>query len=230
MRYVYCHPLFDERKCAHRFSYQLKTAFEAEGLNLERFDYRGTGEAPGEFSQLCLDSLRQDVDQHVRGEKVCLIGLRFGASLAFDYCARSADRIPTLILVEPVIDGAEYVHFLRRKQHIKNVMTAESSDTLDEEGCENIEGYRTSSKFVEQMMHFDLREEASQRAPLAGIFIAHISSRPKISPQIAALTELLKRSGSKVSVENAKLPVFWQRIPSTDYGVLTRKILRWCGG
>jgi pimeloyl-ACP methyl ester carboxylesterase len=230
MRYVYCHPLFDERKCAHRFSYQLKTAFEASGLNLERFDYRGTGEAPGEFSQVSLDSLRQDVAQHVRRDEVCLIGLRFGASLAFDYCARSAGRVRTLVLVEPVIDGAEYVGFLRRKQHIKNVMTAESSDTSDEEGCENIEGYKTSSKFVEQMMHFDLPDVASRCAPLPCIFIAHVSRRSKISPQIVRLAEVLKRSGSKVSVENARLPVFWQRIPSADYGMLTSEILRWCGG
>jgi hypothetical protein len=80
------------------------------------------------------------------------------------------------------------------------------------------------------MVHLDLREEAPRCAPLAGIFIAHISSRSKISPQIVRLAELLKRSGSEVSVENAKLPVFWQRIPGTDYGMLTRKILRWCGG
>jgi pimeloyl-ACP methyl ester carboxylesterase len=230
MRYVYCHPLFDERKCAHRFSYQLKTAFEAKGLNLERFDYRGTGEAPGEFSDVCLDSLRSDVAQHVRGEQVCLIGLRFGASLAFDYCVRGADRVHTLVLVEPVVDGAAYVDFLRRKQHIKNVMTAESSDTLHEDGYENIEGYKTSSRFVEQMMRFDLPEEASRCVPLAGIFIAHVSRRSKISPQIVRLAEVLKRSGSKVSVENARLPVFWQRIPSADYGMLTSEILRWCGG
>jgi hypothetical protein len=80
------------------------------------------------------------------------------------------------------------------------------------------------------MARFDLREEALQRAPLAGIFIAHVSNRSKISQQIAALTELLKPSGSDVSVEIAKLPVFWQRIPTADYGALTRKILRWCGG
>jgi hypothetical protein len=80
------------------------------------------------------------------------------------------------------------------------------------------------------MTLFDLREEASQCAPLAGIFIAHISSRSKISPQIVQIAEMLKRSRSKVSVENAKLPVFWQRIPGTDYGALTKKILRWCGG
>jgi pimeloyl-ACP methyl ester carboxylesterase len=208
----------------------LKTAFEAKGLNLERFDYRGTGEAPGEFSLLCLDSLRQDVAQHVRGEQVCLIGLRFGASLAFDYCARGAGRVRTLILVEPVIDGAQYVGFLRRKQHIKNVMTGELSDTLDEEGYENIEGYKTSSTFVEQMMHFDLPDVASRCAPLAGIFIAHVSTRSKIAPQIVRLTEVLKGSGSNVSVENVRLPVFWQRIPNADYGALTRKILRWCGG
>jgi len=230
MRYVYCHPLFDERKCAHRFSYELKTTFEATGLHLERFDYRGTGEAAGEFSQVSLDTLRADISQHIRGEEACLVGVRFGASLAFDYCAGGAGNVRNLILVEPVIDGAKYVDYLRRKQHIKNVMTGGASDTLKEEGCENIEGYKTSSKFVEEMNRFDLRRVAAHCGTVDSVFIVQISDGSKIARDIVRVLEVFEHHNTRVTVEHVKLPVFWRRIPSTDYGVLTTKIVRWCRG
>ena len=63
MRYIYCHPLFDERKCAHRFSYRLAKAFERKALKLERFDYRGTGEAAGRFSDITMASLQNDLKE-----------------------------------------------------------------------------------------------------------------------------------------------------------------------
>ncbi|HUT31197.1 MAG TPA: hypothetical protein VMX13_15485 [Sedimentisphaerales bacterium] len=228
MRYVYCHPLFDERKCAHRFSYQLKNAFEAAGRSLERFDYRGAGEATGDFCDISLDSLRADIAQHIGAEQVCLIGLRFGASLAFDYCTRGGKGVQTLVLLEPVVDGARYVDYLRRKQHIKNVLTGESSDALREEGYENIEGYKTSWKFLEEIRKFNLVKEAQDRPPNNRVFIAQVSNGKKVGPEIARLADVLQRSAKKLSVENIKLPVFWERIPSTDYSKLTTKILRWC--
>lgn len=228
MRYVYCHPLFDERKCAHRFSYQLKYTFEAAGLRLERFDYRGAGEAPGDFSDISLDSLRADTAQHVRGEQVCLIGLRFGASLALDYCAGGGTGAQTLVLVEPVVDGAGYVDYLRRRQHIKDVLTGEAPYALQEEGYENIEGYKTRRKFLQEMGRFNLMKEAQARAPDNRVFIVQVSNGSKVGPEIARLAQLLQGSVKKISVENVKLPVFWERIPSTDYSKLTAKILRWC--
>jgi pimeloyl-ACP methyl ester carboxylesterase len=228
MRYLYCHPLFDERKCAHRFSYQLKNTFEAAGLHLERFDYRGAGEAPGDFCDISLDSLLADTAQQVGTEQVCLIGLRFGASLALDYCARGGTGVRTLVLLEPVVDGAEYVDYLRRRQHIKDMLTGKAPDALKEEGYENIEGYKTSWKFLEEIGRFNLVKEAQHRVPENNVFIVQVSNGSRVGPDIARLAEVLQRSAKKLSVENEKLPVFWERIPSTDYSKLTAKILRWC--
>lgn len=230
MKYVYCHPLFDERKCAHRFSYQLKNAFEAEGLRLERFDYRGAGEATGDFSDISLASLRADTAQQVGAEKVSLVGLRLGASLALDYCARDGSNVQTLVLVEPVVDGAAYVDYLRRRQHIKNVLTGETPDALHEQGYENIEGYKTSRTFLEEIGRFNLLELARPRPPANNVFIVQVSNGSKVGPEVARLAGVLQGSAKNLSIENVKLPVFWERIPSTDYSSLTTKILRWCRG
>jgi hypothetical protein len=230
MKYVYCHPLFDERKCSHRFSYQLKAAFEEAGMRLERFDYRGTGEAAGEFSDVSLRSLREDVAGWIDGDEVCLVGVRFGASLAFDYCVRGRGPMRNLVLLEPVVEGRAYVDYLRRKQHIKDLMTGESSVPPEDKGYENLEGYKTSVKLMEQLESFDLIELACEYVIENSICIAQISKQSKIHPEIASLAKLLEGSANKVVVENVEVPMFWERIGSSDYTKLTEKVLEWCRG
>ena len=230
MRYVYCHPLFDERKCAHRFSFQLRNAFQAGGLTLERFDYRGTGEAGGEFADVLLETLREDVVTQVSGNEVCLIGLRFGASLAIDYCTRGLGPVRNLVLLEPIVNGAKYVDYLYRKQHIKDLMTGGSAGKLRDEGYVNLEGYKTNVRFIEQIKSLDFVETAGKCTVGSEIFIVQISNRSRIDPEIANLARLLESPSRKVLVENVELPVFWERVPSTDYARLTHKVLEWCRG
>lgn len=220
MRYVYCHPLFDERKCAHRFSYDLQNALEKAGLTLQRFDYRGTGEAKGRFEDVSLDTLQADVEVHINGDETCLIGLRFGATLALNYTAAHPETIKKLVLLEPIIDGAEYVDYLHRKQHIKDLMTGESVDKLRENGFVNIEGYKTSVLFLDQIKNMN----PSATPPKCPVLIVQISNNSKIEPEIMGLKEQLERP----KIEIINLPIFWERIPISDYSKLTDIILRWC--
>jgi pimeloyl-ACP methyl ester carboxylesterase len=228
VRYIYCHPLFDERKCAHRFSFQLKETFRADGLTLERFDYRGTGEAQGWFADVSVETLREDIARFVSGEQVCLVGLRFGASLAFDYCSRHLAPVRNLILVEPTIDGAEYVDYLYRKQRVKDLMTNESSFLLYDDGFKNIEGYKTSVSLIEQLRGFSLTAMAKEFSVENSVSIVQISSFSKLNPRIIALAKSLGDGNRRVFVENVTLPMFWERIPGTDYTELTQKILDRC--
>ncbi len=230
MRYVYCHPLFDERKCAHRFSFQLKHAFQTAGLALERFDYRGTGEAKGKFSDVLLDTLREDIATHVGHDKACLIGVRFGASLAFDYCTDHPEQVRKLVLVEPIVDGAEYVDYLYRKQHIKNLITGNPTTGLKDDGYENIEGYKASISFIEQIRGLHLVETARKHSMESSAFIVQVSNQSKINTQIADLARSLRGSSERVLVENIESSQFWERIPVTDFHKLTDRILRWCCG
>ena len=149
MRYIYCHPLFDERKCSHRFSYQLCESFKSASLILERFDYLGTGEADGDFKDVTMETLRGDIDRKISCNKASLIGVRFGATLALDYCRRHANRINKLVLIEPILDGAAYINHLYRKQHLKDIMTG-CLNLGQEDGFRNIEGYKIISEYPYQ--------------------------------------------------------------------------------
>ena len=230
MKYIYCHPLFDERKCAHRFSYRLKKALEEKGLVLQRFDYCGTGEAPGEFADVSLQSLRADIVRQTEGDQVCLIGLRFGASLVLDYCVGGPGPAKTVVLIEPVVDGKTYVQYLRRKQRIKNLMTRSSGREFQDDGYENIEGYKTSAKFISQLENINLLDLAGAYSCANSVFIAGISNRQKVDPGLATLANSLQGKAQHVSVENFVLPIFWERIGPADCTELTTAIARWCCG
>jgi alpha/beta superfamily hydrolase len=227
MKYIYCHPLFDERKCAHRFSYQLAEAFEKDNLQLERFDYHGTGEAEGAFSDVVMDSLRNDLQKKINGDKCCLTGTRFGATIAFDYCCRNKSDIQTLVLIEPLVNGRSYVDYLFRKQHLKDIMTGNSGESTDADGFCNLEGYKTNSKWVEETRQLDL-VGMSDRAYVHNIFIVQVSNHSRIRPEYDQLADHLRKNGAHVTIEVFNLPFFWERVPDIDYSIAVQKISEWC--
>ena len=229
IRYIYCHPLFDERKCAHRFSYELALAFSQTGHKIERFDYTGTGEDKGEFVDVTLDSLRSDLARYLTdGDELCLIGLRLGASLALEYCLKQQSRIIKLVLLEPIIKGDEYVDYLLRKQRIKDLMTGNSQDHSKNPAYYNIEGFKTGVQFVNQLKGFDLLEIACNAKTVPDVLIVQISQRSKIDPRLSRLAGCLESHAGGVQVRSVAMPSFWERIPIADYQPLTKIVTEYC--
>ena len=227
MRYIYCHPLFDELKCAYRFSTMLANTFEKNKRKLERFDYQGTGEAEGNFCDVTIDSFRNDLQKIVHKDKSCLIGTRFGATIAFDFCCQKDSNVSKLILIEPVINGHSYVEYLFRKQHLKDMMTGNGNDFSHEKGFFNLEGYKTNSKFIDQVKKFYL-EKIVEKIEVDAVFIVQISTSSNINSEYKLFAEHLKMRGLNFSINIFNLPVFWERVPDGDFTVVTEKIIEWC--
>jgi len=227
MRYTYCHPLFEERKCAHRFSYLLAQAFAAAGLSLERFDYTGTGEDTNDFADVSLTSLREDLGKHIAQEVVSLIGLRLGASLAFDYAVHNPETVRRLVLVEPVIDGDAYVEYLSRKQHIKDMMTGGVS-SHGETGYVNFEGYRTSMQLVQELRAFDLLQLAGLGATWPPTQMVCISNKSHNNVSLQTFVELARSQDMQISIQTVELPSFWERIPLTDCAGMIETVVGFC--
>lgn len=228
LRYIYCHPFFDERKCAHRFSYELSLAFARTGRKLERFDYTGTGEAQGDFSDVTLDSLQQDIDRYVNGEEVCLVGLRLGASLALAQHAQEPNCVRNLVLLAPIINGDEYLEHMCRKQLIKDMMTHSGHKMNDTAGFKNIEGYQASDILISQLQSFDLLNVAQDCSAITKVMIVQIADGEDIDPRLQELTELLTARNESACIKAVSLGAFWERIPSTNYEPLTETIMAWC--
>ncbi len=158
MRWIYCHPLFDERKFSHRFSYLLSQAFDEQGHRLERFDYAGTGDNRGDFSEVTLESLGSDLANRFGHETpLNLIGLRIGATVAINTRNKFPDRVNKLIAIEPVLNGKKYVDHLFRKQRIKDMMSGVVPS--EELSYTNIEGFKTHPLLIQQLQNINLSDQ-----------------------------------------------------------------------
>ena len=113
-----CPPIGHEMVHSHRSLRHLADALAKRGLTVLRFDYQGTGDSEGSDAdpQLCqrwLGNVR-DLCEWLRAEgdceKVSLVGLRMGATLAA-YHAHEHE-VDGLVLWEPVIKGRRYVREL----------------------------------------------------------------------------------------------------------------------
>jgi len=228
MRYIYCHPLFDERKCAHRFSYQLARAFNKMGLTLERFDYTGCGENQGEFSRISLNSLRNDLIRFLANDQVTLIGLRFGASLAWDFCLRRPNQVKKLILIAPVLKGNEYIRHLLRKQKIKDLMTQNPPPKINAHPYCNLEGYKTSLNFIRDLEKFDLLAQIKSAPGIRSVLFLHISPNARMTNDLSSLRKTLLNHNDDLRFLNLPAGNFWERIPTADYTTITRMITNNC--
>ncbi|MEO5589859.1 MAG: alpha/beta hydrolase [Gemmatimonadaceae bacterium] len=111
---VLCYPFGQEYMRAHRAFRQLALLLTKAGFHVFRFDYFGTGDSAGESSAGSIEQWMRDVDTAIEELKdtadiprVSIVGLRLGASIGALAAADRAD-VDTVVLWDPVIDGAEY--------------------------------------------------------------------------------------------------------------------------
>ena len=156
-----CNPFGQEAVRVHRLQRVLADQLARHGYMVLRFDYYGSGESMGDDEEFDLDGAVGDVisaDEELRSfcpeAPVVWAGARLGASLAVLAAARSgSDRSPpSLVLWEPVLDGAEYLRELGRDHHralltgygafIRSVRQRIESQTI---------GYRIGSRLREEL-------------------------------------------------------------------------------
>lgn len=117
---VLCPPFGQEYMRSHRACRQLAGQLSERGLNVLRFDYRGTGDSSGEMDDVRPSDWVQDIGLAVDElkdmaalDRVSLVGLRLGALLAPVAAAGRTD-IDRLVLWDPVTSGRAYAEELRR--------------------------------------------------------------------------------------------------------------------
>lgn len=132
-----CNPFGEEAARAHRIYRVLATHLERAGFSVLRFDYAGTGDSSGEaFS---VESAIADIGtaaEHLRAasgvNRISMIGLRFGATLALLAGARGQPTPYHLVMWDPIVDGAGYLRELgsQHQEYMRSELGAGWRDRL----------------------------------------------------------------------------------------------------
>ena len=170
---VLCPPFGHEYIYSHRSMARLATTLAAAGFHVLRFDYFGTGDSGGEARDVTLAGCRADIDMAIEelldmsgADRVSLVGLRLGATLAVEVAASDPQRIDRVVLWDPVIEGEEYVAAL-----------FEAAATMPI-GIEHPHNLPRTPNGEYEICGFPLTD--SQRSEIAGVDIMpHLSKLPR---------------------------------------------------
>lgn len=136
---VLCAPLGSEYICVYRVWRVLAERLAENGFDVLRFDYEGTGESSGALEEPGrveawsgnIARISAEARKLARSADVALIGLRIGATLAFQAAAEMAD-VDRLVLWAPFRSGRAYVRELKAFSRLcwKDYIATEGPDIL----------------------------------------------------------------------------------------------------
>ena len=220
--FVFCHPFGEEKLWAHRVFVSFARELARRGHAVLRFDYGGNGDSGGTFADSSVDSAVADIDAAIVALKarvgcarVGLLGLRFGASLAFRVAARR-DDVETLVLWAPVVDGSRYLQELLRI-NLATQMTVYREVRDDREALVrrleagetvNVDGYEMSRDMSRQLSTLSLVVEG--RGPSAPTLLVQIERAPNAKP--ARELETLRSHVSAADLRVVQEDLFWKEI------------------
>ena len=163
---VLCPPIGYELWSSHRSFRQLALDLCAAGLTVLRFDYDGTGNSAGNYTDPHrMQAWRDSVDQAVAYLQslgvvdLALVGLRFGATLAWSQGANQAS-VQTIVLWDPVVSGRRFVRELKLMAASANsansATTAFAEDGAADDGASAVAGTVHGAQTLADMGKVDL--------------------------------------------------------------------------
>lgn len=219
--FVFCYPCFEEKLWTHRVFVSLARELTARGYHVLRFDFMGHGDSDGEFEESTIASRLSDLSCAVRRLRqeigpeatVGLLGLRLGALLAAVH-AESDPKIASLVLWDPITDGAPYM----QEVLLSNLATQSAvhqqirftREDLVTQMCAgntvNIEGYELSHALYDETTRLQISGQREFAGPCLIVQIGRSNQKPK--KQLEALRSAYPRAQLAMSVEES----FWKEI------------------
>ena len=153
-----CNPIGHEYQNYHRALNKLAQLLARNGFPVMRFDYYGSGDSSGEFSELTLSQCLRNIDTAVntfriesRLEQICLIGARIGSSLALKY-AEEYGNIDELVLWSPIETGNQYLEEVLAPGQLQN--TYDHPETFS---SIEVFGHEFNSKLINEITTLQLQ-------------------------------------------------------------------------
>lgn len=163
-----CNPFGEEAARSHRTLRVLASQLERAGYAALRFDYRGTGDSWGDGADATIDQWLEDIavaaDELRRAsavDKLVLIGLRLGATLAALATARGVVRARHLIAWDPVVRGAGYLAELtaQHRAYLTEELGAAWRPPIDDGPPREAVGAPLGRALVDELTALDLAAE-----------------------------------------------------------------------
>lgn len=181
--FVFCHPLAEEKLWAHRVFVTFARALAARGVPVLRFDMTGEGDSEGRFEDSTVESRLADIgvaSDALRSacptlESVDLLGLRLGATLAWEIACRRPGTWGRVVMWDPVASGQAYVQELLRA-NLANQMAVHGRVTVNRkqlmermESGEpvNVEGYPLTLALCRELSTLELSGDRDVTPPEA---------------------------------------------------------------
>ncbi len=175
---VLCNPFGIEETHAHRAWRHLAEACAAAGLPTLRFDYAGTGDSEGDDLQpervpawtRSVHDAVQALKQHSGVRQVCLVGLRWGATLAA-LAATGRQDVVGLAAIVPVVQGRRYLRELTAMQAAMAAPTR--ADASSDTGVMETGGFVLTEATRDAVAAVDLMQLPHAPAPQMLVLARH---------------------------------------------------------
>jgi pimeloyl-ACP methyl ester carboxylesterase len=184
--FVMSHPFAEEKLWSHRVFVSCARALAARGHAVLRFDYMGAGDSSGMTPDTSLATHLADLSaaldtlraRHPAAERVGLIGLRLGATIAALLAEEAAAqnrheylRDAPLLLWDPILDGESYFQEVLRSNLSTQLAVfgkvQENREILQEKirqgGSVNVDGYEIGKPLFESCAVHELLSQAAKR-------------------------------------------------------------------
>ena len=212
--FVLCPPFGREYIFAHRSFRQWAVRLSRAGFPVLRFDYFGSGDSAGGDDEGSVEQWLDDLSTAVStfgkvtaGARVCLAGLRVGASLATLHATRH-QNVDGLILWDPVVNGDRYVDALiSAHERWRRLQLWRTAPPPPADGTREIVGFLLSPRLEVGLRAIELGKLS--RAPAARALL--MSSSPQPDPD--AFGDRLAALGMTVERQHVLWPEFWSEAP-----------------
>jgi len=223
---VFCAPFAEEKKCSYRTFAGAARAFAAAGTACLRFDYFGTGDSGGQFSEFSPSRAADDIAaaadelrERAGVPRVVLLGLRLGGTMALAAASRAGAE--SVILWQPVVSGKSFFDLTIKRQMLRKQLIGSDAGEPSA-GIIDLDGFAVSKAAAEEIRALDCAAAAADSA--GPIRLLQISHSVNVSREYQKLADAL---GGRVSMATVKCPPFWNRIDLTDTTPVIERTIDW---
>lgn len=214
--------LGEERKGCLRPLHLLAEELAQQAWDVLLFDYRGTGESPGHFSDIRWRGLQEDIAAAAdalfgAGDTIlrAMLGVRLGARLALEMSPRL--NVPHLCLWAPCLSGASWWRETNRRSLFRGTAST-SADMM--RGLVDVDGYAFGARFVEELLELHAIPES---CPTGRIHVLQVGHQEELTRRGSDLVSSLGAQATGLAVRQAP---FWLE---TDAVAATPLVEATCG-